>query len=598
MPTSLAVVQYDLFASPARALEDGRLMARALAEAFAEDEERLAYARGFCARVVEAYWLVLSGAVKLRGCPKGAAGAGLTASARNLAGTLGEAAAGLRTVQAFFEIGRLYNTMVPPSYRARFGVYYTPPELAERLLDQATAAGVDWSNCRVLDPACGGGAFLAPVAERMLADGGGSGSDLVLSNLGNRLRGFEIDAFAAWLSQVALDAVLLETTGCAGRALPDCVWVCDALRQPDPQSGPGFDLVIGNPPYGRVGLGTEQRLAFRRGLYGHANLYGIFTDLALRHTRRGGIVAYVTPTSFLAGNYFKRLRGLLAAEAPPVSLDFVDARKGVFDDVLQETLLAVYRKDGASRDASAVTVSLAADGRLTENPAGTFRLPADASEPWLVPRTRAQARLLATAATFPARLRDWGYSVSTGPLVWNRHKPQLSARRGADCLPLVWAEAVTGGGRFVFRAEKRNHLPWFRIRDRRDDWLIVTDPCVLVQRTTAKEQARRLNAAELPATFLVEHGGAVVENHLNMIRPAHRSPAVSVAALSAFLNSRVIDALFRSMNGSVAVSAFELEALPLPDPCALATLESLVRKGAGRDAIEAECDRLYGMAQS
>jgi adenine-specific DNA-methyltransferase len=157
---------------------------------------------------------------------------------------------------------------------------------------------------------------------------------------------------------------------------------------------------------------------------------------------------------------------------------------------------------------------------------------------------------------------------------------------------------VTGGGRFVFRAEKRNHLPWFRIRDRRDDWLIVTDPCVLVQRTTAKEQARRLNAAELPATFLVEHGGVVVENHLNMIRPAHSSPAVSVAALSAFLNSRVIDALFRSMNGSVAVSAFELEALPLPDPGALATLESLVRKGAGRDAIGAECDRLYGMAQS
>ncbi|MFY9973288.1 MAG: BsuBI/PstI family type II restriction endonuclease [Chromatiaceae bacterium] len=239
------------------------------------------------------------------------------------------------------------------------------------------------------------------------------------------MQGFEIDPFAAWLSQVALDAVLLETTGSAGWPLPDCVRVCDGLRQPDPQSGSGFDLVIGNPPYGRVGLGPEQRLRFRRSLYGHANLYGIFTDLALRHARSGGIVAYVTPTSFLAGNYFKRLRGLLAVEAPPVSLDFVDARKGVFDDVLQETLLAVYRKDGAYRDASAVTVSLAADGRLTKNPAGTFRLPADASEPWLVPRTRVQVRLLATAAAFPARLRDWGYSVSTGPLVWNRHKPQL-----------------------------------------------------------------------------------------------------------------------------------------------------------------------------
>ncbi len=67
----------------------------------------------------------------------------------------------------------------------------------------------------------------------------------------------------------------------------------------------------------------------------------MFTDLALRHARPGGIVAYVTPTSFLAGSYYQNLRRLLASEAPPVRMDFVEARRGVFDDVLQETLLAV-----------------------------------------------------------------------------------------------------------------------------------------------------------------------------------------------------------------------------------------------------------------
>ena len=41
------------------------------------------------------------------------------------------------------------------------------------------------------------------------------------------------------------------------------------------------------------------RRRYRRSLYGHANQYGVFTDLALRWTVPGGVIAYVTPTSFL-----------------------------------------------------------------------------------------------------------------------------------------------------------------------------------------------------------------------------------------------------------------------------------------------------------
>ena len=50
-----------------------------------------------------------------------------------------------------------------------------PPALCERLLELATEAGADWSTARVLDPACGGGAFLSPVARRMVASMEGIG---------------------------------------------------------------------------------------------------------------------------------------------------------------------------------------------------------------------------------------------------------------------------------------------------------------------------------------------------------------------------------------------------------------------------------------
>jgi len=588
--------QEGLFADdPAAAravLASGRTMARADAATSQSSAAQLAFARAFCHRLVTAYWARLDTDSHLRSLFGGAPLARLPEPAATLADRLGAAAALLPPEHAFYEIGLSYNVTLPNAWRAAYGVYYTPPALAERLLDQAAQAGVDWATCRALDPACGGGAFLAPIARRMAAAIGTCSPAVLLQNLATRLHGYEIDPFSAWLSQVALDAVLLPVTHKAKRAAPLLVSVCDALERIPPQDG--FDLVVGNPPYGRVKLADAQRVRYRRSLYGHANLYGLFTDLALHHTRCGGVIAYVTPTSFLAGGYYKNLRALLASESAPVSLDFIDQRKGVFEDVLQETLLACYRKDGQRRTAAAHTLMTERADRLRVEHVGDFQLPVDGAAPWLVPRNRGQGKLIERLSAMIHRLSDWGYGVSTGPLVWNRHKGQLRKSRGKNRFPLIWAEAVTSDGQFLFRADKRNHLPYFETKSG-DDWLVITASCVLLQRTTAKEQKRRLIAAELPEEFLDTHGGAVVENHLNMIRPIATKTRITPTALTALLNSAAMDHVFRCLSGSVAVSAYELEALPLPKPAQLSRLETLVRNGTARELIENECMRLYGL---
>ena len=105
----------------------------------------------------------------------------------------------------------------------------------------------------------------------------------------------------------------------------------------------------------------------------------------------------------------------------------------------------------------------------------------------------------------PDRLADYGYTVSTGPLVWNRHKASLRDGPGTGRYPLIWAESVRPDGVFSFRAEKRNHKPYFEPKAK-ERWVVTEFPCVLLQRTTAKEQCRRLIAAELPASFIAEHG--------------------------------------------------------------------------------------------
>jgi adenine-specific DNA-methyltransferase len=385
---------------------------------------------------------------------------------------------------------------------------------------------------------------------------------------------------------------MLQVCRAASRKLPVVVTVGDSLKH-KPSNRDRFDLVIGNPPYGRVKLSSEDRQRFKRSLYGHANLYGLFTDLALSHVSQGGVVAYVTPTSFLAGEYFKNLRAIIGKEACPLTADFVALRKGVFEDVLQETLLATYRRGVERTPAQCFELLTGKNGEIQITPAGTFSLPVDASQPWLLPRTPDQATLIRRLHSMSHRLADWGYSVSTGPLVWNRFKPQMRARHVRGSLPLIWAEAVTSEGRFMYRADKRNHAPYFLPTDGVDDWLITQEPCVLLQRTTAKEQHRRLIAAALPLAFIKEHGGVVIENHLNMVRPTRKKPAISSETLAAFLNSAAADRAFRCVSGSVAVSAYEIENIPLPNPDMLKSLEQLVKQQASRTRIEDECSRLF-----
>jgi adenine-specific DNA-methyltransferase len=576
-----------------RSLQVGRVMARAWADQI-DDRRRQSAAWAFIAETIRAYvdaqGQVLGTSLQVSPLQL-ALTYQLDTSAAELAATLGRAAANLAPLQACYQISATYTALLPTSLRSEWGAYYTPPALTERLLQLAEEAGTDWTTARVLDPACGGGAFLLPVALRMRQAMPELSSAAFITHLATHLRGFEIDPFAAWLTQIWLETTFAAETAAAGCPSPAIVTVGDSLDQA-PGAKDGYDLVIGNPPYGRVKLTAAQRANYARSLYGHANLYGVFTDLALRWTRPGGVVAYVTPTSFLAGEYFKALRGLLAKEAPPVAIDFVSARRGVFEDVLQEAALSTYRRGGRSRQAVVHFLDIADSDSFAVTHAGRFKLPKDATDPWLAPREPGQQRLVEQLVGMPTRLADWGYKISTGPLVWNRFKDQLRLKPGKGHLPLIWAEAVSADGKFTFKADKRNHQPYFK-PTAIDDWLKVTQPCVLVQRTTAKEQARRLIAAELPQQLIAQHSAVIVENHLNMVRPLNGTPKISPAAVAAVLNSRSADQAFRCISGSVAVSAFELEALPLPSVEQMRSIERLLQVGAPGAAIENILQAIY-----
>ena len=456
----------------------------------------------------------------------------------------------------------------------------------------AEKLGIDLRRARCLDPSAGGGAFLIELIQRIRSALVGTEPALVLNQIAARVRGYDLDPFGAWLAQMAAHIAVYDLEAKAGRQLGTIVKVRDSLDI-CPADDAAFDLVCSNVPFGKVTLPRERRALYARSTYGHANLYGLFTDAGVRYARDGGVVAYVMPTSMLSGLYFRSLRAFLAKQAPPQEVTFITERSGVFDDALQETMLATFRKGCRTRVGKVHFTTI--DGRGASTVAGRFSLPADAHAPWLLPRRADQAALAAKLRDMKFRLESYGYQVSTGPLVWNRFKPQFRDTVEAGALPVVWAEAVTSDGRFLWRSERRNHAPWFAPKKHKDDWLIVDRACVLLQRTTAKEQDRRLIAAEMPESFVTQHGGVVVENHLNMIRARSIAPAIPSAVIAAVLNSRAADAAFRCISGSVAVSAFELEEMPLPSPQTMREVANLLMRRASPIEIEQAIASAYGI---
>ena len=497
--------------------------------------------------------------------------------------------------RAGYLLGRLYTGLLPDSQRRALGAYYTPPALAERLLALISQSGFDWTKGKIIDPSCGGAAFLVPLARKILAESRLRTPDQKLNLIEDRLSGIDLDPAAAWLSMALLDLELMETCVAAGRPLRSLVKVEDALSC---RATEQYDLVIGNPPYGKVGLSEEQRKRFKTSLFGHANLYGLFTHLAVRFARPGGLMAFVTPTSFLGGEYFKNLRSMLSLSAPLERVDFVTAREGIFDNVLQETMLAVFGKlpRPFSSTVHVSSVECSPEGAARIESVGTAETPPQGGAAWLLPRNETHVNLIRRFTHLKHRLSDYGFDVSTGQLVWNRHKEQLSASFRPGCFPIIWAEAVNPDGSFRFQAARRTHLPYLMLRDQQE-WLVNSEPCILVQRTTAKEQKRRLVAALIPNSFLCEYPGYVVENHLNMIYSRSPRNKIALRTILALLNSSALDEGFRCINGSVAVSAYELNSLPLPDPDQMQHLQKLVLTRRNKSEVDMQIANFYGIDQ-
>lgn len=465
--------------------------------------------------------------------------------------------------------GRRFTATLSREEQRAMGQFMTPAPIA-RFMAQRLVAGINQHHIRVLEPAAGGGILAAATVEALLAkpveDRPGV-IELLLYELDERL----IPALLT-LCEAMSDACEAVGVTLDFLVANEDFLLSDLSTRAEPL--PGL-LTISNPPFLKLNKTTDPRAALHAyAVHGQPNIYALFMAATARLTAPGGRWCFITPRSWMAGEYFKAARRTLLLHLNIDSLHAFESRTEGFEEdaVLQETVIAwasgraavehganimVTRSQGASDLATAGVQALPVERVVGDDEHAMFSLPRDGADPF---------------EGWTATLKTYGLEVSTGRVVAFRAAEFVREFAEPGTVPLLWLQHVRQQQISWPVQKKREHLR----ATAESAWMLVPNaPMVITRRFSPKEDERRVTCAAYQGQLPGEAIG--LENHLNYIyrRGGVMTPA-EARGLAAFLASSVVDAHFRALAGSTQVNATELRKLPLPPLAVLVNIGETV----------------------
>lgn len=438
---------------------------------------------------------------------------------------------------------------VDAAHQRKYEQYLTPQQAADLIASMPRLPKV--GDLRVLDPGAGVGTLSAALVARIRREAPKVRVHLVASEIDGNM----LPDLRATLEHAALEGSVTFDVH-HGDFLDEAFGLL-----PAPEFERPFDLVIMNPPYSLLSTGDPHRRAIQQALgVDVPNLYAAFMATAHRLLRAGGQMVAIVPRSFANGPYYAAFRKDLLSAMSLDALHEFSSRSAVFADasVLQETVIVAATKGGGCGHVTLTTSRGHTDQivsrrvRYTEvvhpdDPHQFIRIPGTVTPP---PNT----------ATLP----HLGLSVSTGKVVDFRARDRLTSADAADSVPLIYPGNLRDG-EVVWPRELRKPQGFIVIDPNTDGLLMPPGVYVVVKRFSAKEERRRVVAA------VSDRGTPIAfENHLNVIHDAgHGLDRDLAVGLSLWLNSTVLDDLFREFSGHTQVNATDLRALPIPQPAIL-----------------------------
>jgi adenine-specific DNA-methyltransferase len=197
------------------------------------------------------------------------------------------------------------------------GEVFTRRWVVELILDLVGySAEHDLARRIALEPACGHGAFLVPLIERLLESARRHGVDV--SELGGAVVALDLREENVAASRDAARAVL-QASGVERDLAVDLAtrWIQqrDFLLDSPPEAS--VDFVVGNPPYIRLeAVAPERSAAYRRActtMGGRADVYIGFYEHGLLALRECGRLGFICADRWMRNAYGARLREMVAS---------------------------------------------------------------------------------------------------------------------------------------------------------------------------------------------------------------------------------------------------------------------------------------------
>ena len=412
---------------------------------------------------------------------------------------------GERPVTYADRIGEWYAALRSDRQRKDHGLFLTLAPAADFMGQRIAAEG---RTLRILDPAAGAGVLCCAAVEALMSRR--SPPDAI------ELVAYEVDAELITPLRATLDYLAV---WCLDRFQVRVAFRLEAADfimanaqalhlhglVPSRPQAKGFDLIIANPPYFKIGKGDPRAIAVAGVVHGQPNIYALFMAVGAALLRQGGDFIFITPRSFASGTYFRRFRAVFFDMIRPSRIHVFASRRDAFrrDAVLQENVIITgvrqdhwYEDDSAPRltISSSIGVHDIDEPNVREVSANTVIDFASIDRNLRLPVCDDDDQALALVEAWPSSLTDLGLNISTGPVVPFRATELISpqGKVPASHVPLLWMNHVRAM-RATWPLEQ--HKPEYITRAGAEALLLPNRNYVLVRRFSAKEEPRRLMAA-------------------------------------------------------------------------------------------------------
>lgn len=207
------------------------------------------------------------------------------------------------------------------------GQVYTPEWIVNEILDSVNYKGIKILNKKIIDPACGDGAFLKIIIDRLIDEAIKEKKTIeeIKHILEKNIYGIEIDKgeyFKCLENLNKIVKVKLNTDlNISWRIFNE-----NSLFKYKEYIG-FFDFVVGNPPYIRIhNLDKDTRKILKKEFMfsqGTIDIYLSFFELGFKLLNKKGILGYITPNSYLHNSSYINFRKYLKNnKAVKILVDF------------------------------------------------------------------------------------------------------------------------------------------------------------------------------------------------------------------------------------------------------------------------------------